>query len=65
MIDGVYVDVFLIGESEEDCEPLLASLNKTFPTNNLGECTWYDGCRIERDVELGTINCYGRYTLRA
>ena len=56
MIVGVYVDDLLIGGSEEDCESLLASLNKTFPTNDLGECTWYDGCGIERDVELGTIN---------
>ena len=28
------------------------SLNETFPTNNLGEWTWYDGCGIETDVEL-------------
>ena len=55
MIVGVYVDDLLVGGSEEDCESLLASLNKTFPTNDLGECTWYDGCGIERDVELGTI----------
>ena len=55
MIVGVYVnDLFIVG-SEEDCESLLASLNKIFPTNNLGECIWYDGCGIERDVELGTI----------
>ena len=65
MIVGVYVDEFLIGESEEDCESLLASLNKTFPTNNLGDCIWYDGCRIERDVEPGTINCHRRHTSRA
>ena len=33
MIVGVYVDdLFLIGGSEEDCELLLASLNKKFPT---------------------------------
>ena len=55
MIVGVYVDDLLIGESEEDCESLLASLNKKFSTNDLGECTWYDGCCIERDFELGTI----------
>ena len=30
------------------------TLNKTFPTNNLGKCTWYDGCGIERDVEIAT-----------
>ena len=55
MIVGVYVDDLLVGGSEEDCESLLASLNKKFPTNDLGECTWYDGSSIERDVELGTI----------
>ena len=55
MIVGDYVDDLLVGGSEEDCESLLASLNKKFPTNDLGECTWYDGCGIERDVELGTI----------
>ena len=32
MILGVYVDALLIGGSEEGCESLLASLNKTFPT---------------------------------
>ena len=56
MIVGVYVDDMLIGGSEEDCESLLASPNKKFTTNNLGECTWYNGCGIERYVELGTIN---------
>ena len=55
MIVGVYVDDLLIGGSEEDCESLLPSLNRRFPTNNLGKCTWYDGCGIERDVEPGTI----------
>ena len=55
MIVGVYVDDLLVGGSEEDCESLLASLNKKLPTNDLGECTWYDTCGIERDVELGTI----------
>ena len=55
IIIGVYVDDLLVGGSEENCESLLASLNKKFPTNDLGEYTWYDGCGIERDVELGTI----------
>ena len=55
MIVGDYVDDLLIVGSEEDCESLLTTLNKKFPTNNLGEYTWYDGCGIERDVELGTI----------
>ena len=51
-IVGVYVDDLLIGGSEEDCESLLASLDKAFPTNDLGECRWYDECGIERNVEL-------------
>ena len=55
MIVGVYEDDRLIGGPEEDCESLLASPNKTFLTNNLGESTSYDGCGIERDIELGTI----------
>ena len=55
MIVGVHVDDLLVGGSEEDCESLLVSLNKKFPTNDLGECTSYDGCGIERNVELGTI----------
>ena len=54
MIVGVYVDDLFVGRSDEDCESSLASLSKKFPTNDLGECTWYDGCGIERDVELGT-----------
>ena len=55
MIIGVYVDDLLLGGSEEDCESLLTSLNKQFPSNTLGDCTWYDGCGLERDVKLGTI----------
>ena len=55
MIVGVYVNDLLVGGSEEDCESLLTSLNKKFPTKDQGVCTWYDGCGIERDVELGTI----------
>ena len=54
-IIGVYVDDLLVGGSIEDCESLMLFLNKTFLTNDLGECTWYDGCGIERDAELGTI----------
>ena len=55
MIVGVYMDDLLVGGSEEDCESLLVSLNKKFPTNDLGECTWHNGCGIERNVELGII----------
>ena len=55
MIVVVYADDLLIGGSEKECESLLASLIKKFPTDILGECTWYDECGIESDVELGTI----------
>ncbi|CAM9312748.1 unnamed protein product [Ascophyllum nodosum] len=56
MIIGVYVDGLLVGGSQEYFESLLLlSLNKKFSTNDLGECTWYDGCSIERNAELGTI----------
>ena len=55
LIIGVYVDDLLVGGSQEDCKPLPLSLNEKFPTNDLGECTWYDGCGIERNAELGTM----------
>ena len=55
MITGVYLDALLVGGSQEDCESLMLSLNKKFPSNDLGECTWYDGCGFERSTDLGTI----------
>ena len=39
VIIGVYVNDLLVGKSQKDCESLLLSLNKTFPTDHLGECT--------------------------
>lgn len=55
MTVGVYADDLLVGGSEEDFEELLESLNKKFRTKNLGVCTWYDGCSVERDCELSTL----------
>ena len=55
MIIGVFVDDLQVGGSQEDCDSLLLSANKIFPTNDLGEWTWYDGCGIEGNTELGTI----------
>ena len=49
------MDGLLVEGSKEDCESLLLSLNKKFPTNDLGEYPCYDGCGIERNAELGTI----------
>ena len=37
MIIGDYGDGLLVGESQEDYKSLLLSLNKKFPTNDLGE----------------------------
>ena len=54
-IISVYVDDLLVEGSQEDYESLLLPLNKKFPTNDLGECTWYDGCLTEKNAELGTI----------
>ena len=51
MIIGVYVDDLLVEGSQDDCESFLLSLNKKFPANDLGECTWYDGFDIERNEE--------------
>ena len=55
MIIGVYVDDLLVGGSQEDCESLLLSLNKTFSTDDLGECTWYSGWGFERNADLVTV----------
>ena len=52
------MDDLLVGGSQEDCESLLLSLNKMFPTNYLEEWTWYGGCGIERNAELGTIKLW-------
>ena len=49
------MDDLLVGGSKEDCESLVLYLNKTFPANDLRECTWYDGCGIQRNADLGAI----------
>ena len=30
-------------------------MTTTFPTNNLGELTWYIGCAFKRNCELGAL----------
>lgn len=55
MIIVIYVDDILVAGSNEDCKELFASLNKVFPTKDLGECVWFDGCAVERDLEAGTL----------
>ena len=32
-----------------------SALNTKFPTNNIGELTWYTGCAFNRNWELGTL----------
>ena len=54
MIISVCVDDLVVGGSQKGCESLLLSLNRIFPTNGLGECTWYDGCGIERNADSDT-----------
>ncbi|CAB1106624.1 unnamed protein product [Ectocarpus sp. CCAP 1310/34] len=50
----IYVDDIMLCATEEEREELLASLQKGFPVKDLGDCTWYDGCAIEVDLENGT-----------
>ncbi|CAM9880693.1 unnamed protein product [Sphacelaria rigidula] len=43
------VDNILISGPAEYVGKVSQILNKTFPTNNLGEVTWYMGCAVDRD----------------
>ena len=43
----------MIAGSDEACRDFHAALNNKFPTNNLGELTWYTGCVFKRNWELG------------
>ncbi|CAB1107675.1 unnamed protein product [Ectocarpus sp. CCAP 1310/34] len=50
----IYVDDIMFSATEQEREELLASLQKRFSVKDLGDCTWYDGCAIEVDLENGT-----------
>lgn len=72
MVDGklvsiivIYVDDIMFGGSEEERKELLASLQTKFPVEDLGVCTWYDGCAIEVDTELGTTTLSQKSYIRA
>ncbi|CAN0035020.1 unnamed protein product, partial [Sphacelaria rigidula] len=52
----VHVDDILISGSEENVGYVGKILNKKFPTNNLGELTWYMGCAVERNWDRGTLS---------
>ena len=51
---AVHADDNVAG-SDETCRDFHTALVKKFPTNNLGELTWYTGCDFKRDCELGTL----------
>ena len=55
LIMAVHVDDIVIAGSDETCKDFHAALVTKFPTNNLGELTWYTGCAFKRDWELGTL----------
>ena len=55
LIMAVHVDDTVIAGLDEACRDFHAALNTKFPTNNLGESTWYTGCAFKRNWELGTL----------
>ena len=54
LIMAVHVDDIVIAGSDETCRDSHAALTTNFPTNYLGELTWYTGCAFKRNWELGT-----------
>ena len=61
MVDGetvglivIYVDDIMLAADDKEREKLLAALNKKFAVKDLGDCTWYDGCAIDMNLENGT-----------
>ena len=52
---AVHVDDIVIAGSDETCRDFHAALSMKFPTNDLGELTWYTGCAFKRNWELGTL----------
>ena len=55
LIMAVHVDDIVIAGSDETCRDSHAALTTNFPTNYLGELTWYTGCAFKRNWELGTL----------
>ena len=55
LIMAIHVDDIVIAGSDEACRDFHAELNTKFPTNNLGELTWYTGCAFKRTWELSTL----------
>ena len=50
----IYVGDIMVVASEQERDELLAFLWKKYPVKDLGGCKWYDGFRIETDLENGT-----------
>ena len=71
LIMVVHVDDIVIEGSGEACRDFHTALKTKFPTNNLGQLTWYPGCASKRNWKLGTLeitqkvfvdstlNCFG------
>ena len=55
LIMAVHVDDIVIARSDKTCRDSHAALITKFPTNNLGELTWYTGSAFKRNWELGTL----------
>ena len=55
LIMAVHADDTVIAGSDETCRDFHAVLVRKFPTNNLGELTWYTGCSFECGWELGAL----------
>ena len=52
----VHVDDILVGGPETEVLEVGKILNSKFPTNNLGEVSWYMGCAVHRDWDRGTLS---------
>ncbi|CAM9598633.1 unnamed protein product [Sphacelaria rigidula] len=52
----IHVDDILISGTEEYVGKVGQILNEKFPTNNLGEVTWYMGCAVGRNWDRGTLS---------
>ncbi|CAM9949757.1 unnamed protein product, partial [Sphacelaria rigidula] len=52
----VHVDDILIRSSERYVGEVGQILDKKFPTNNLGEVTWYMGCAVDRNWDRVTLS---------
>ena len=51
----VHVDDILVSGEKKACDELHNTLNRNFPTENLGELKWYLGCAVERDWQQDSV----------